>query len=201
MATKLKKSLRSSIDDVLGDLLGDDDNTPANSGKPTSFGSTDGKAREFMPQTIRKGLLDDDFFSKMAVEEGADAEEPDISDVDPEALLETLKDMDEMEADILGIKKTSPKSPRKAVKGVRKAAKTNITTNLERGDSASEVSKDLGSVPAASKPLKKRFSPENIDDPLAGLLSDDEETPVKKTHSSITKTTPEISGTPYEKVH
>uniref|UniRef100_A0A8C5RCC7 Fas binding factor 1 n=1 Tax=Laticauda laticaudata TaxID=8630 RepID=A0A8C5RCC7_LATLA len=41
----------------------------------------------------------------------------------------------------------------------------------------------------------------DIDDPLAGLLSDDEETPMKKTHSSITKTTPEISGTPSEKVH
>ncbi|XP_070790716.1 fas-binding factor 1 isoform X1 [Pituophis catenifer annectens] len=207
MAKKLKKSLRSSIDDVLGDLLGDDDDIPANSGKLTSFGSTDGKAREIVPQTSRKGLLDDDFFSKMAVEEGADAEEFDISDVDPEAVLETLKDMDEMEADILGIKKTNPKSPQKAVKGVgtaeplAEAAKTKTTTKIERGDSASEVSKDLGSVPSASKPLKQRFSLEDIDDPLAGLLSDDEETPVKKTHSSITKTTPEINGTPNEKVH
>ncbi|KAG8129020.1 putative Acyl-coenzyme A oxidase protein, partial [Naja naja] len=206
-ATKLKKSLRSSIDDVLGDLLGDDDDIPVNSGKPASFGSTDGKAREIVPQASRKGLLDDDFFNKMAVEEGADAEEPDISDVDPEAILETLKDMDEMEADILGIKKTSTKSPQKTVKNVgtaeplAEAAKTKTTTNIERGDSAGEVSKDLGSVPSASKSLKQRFSLEDIDDPLAGLLSDDEETPVKKKHSSITKTTPEISGTPNEKVH
>ncbi|XP_026557807.1 fas-binding factor 1 [Pseudonaja textilis] len=206
MATKLKKSLRSSIDDVLGDLLGDDDDIPVNSGKPTSFGSTDRKAREIAPQASRKGLLDDDFFNKMAVEEGADAEEPDISDVDPEAILETLKDMDEMEADILGIKKTSTKSPQKTVKSVgtaeplAKAAKTKTTTNIERGDSAGEVSKDLGSVLSASKPLKQRFSLEDIDDPLAGLLSDDEETPVKKTHSSLTKTTPEISRTPSEKV-
>ncbi|XP_058021926.1 fas-binding factor 1 isoform X2 [Ahaetulla prasina] len=206
MAKKLKKSLRSSIDDVLGDLLGDDDDIPANLGKPTSFGSTDGKAREIVPQTSRKGLLDDDFFSKMAVEEGADAEEPDISDVDPEAVLETLKDMDEMEADILGIKKMSAKSPQKAIKGagtaepLAEAAKTKTMTNIER-DSASEVSKDLGSVPSASKPLKQRFSLEDIDDPLAGLLSDDEETPVKQTHSSVTKATPEISGAPNEKVH
>ncbi|XP_039183994.1 fas-binding factor 1 isoform X1 [Crotalus tigris] len=206
MATKLKKSLRSSIDDVLGDLLGDDDDIPANSGKPASFGRTDGKAREMVPQVSRKGLLDDDFFSKMAMEEGADVEEPDISDVDPEALLETLKDMDEMEADILGIKKTSAKSPQKAAKGIgtaepsAEAAKTK-TTNIERGDSVSEVSKVLGSVPSASKQLKQRFSVEDIDDPLAGLLSDDEETPVKRTHPSVTKTTPEVSGTPNEKVH
>ncbi|XP_070595974.1 fas-binding factor 1 [Erythrolamprus reginae] len=207
MAKKLKKSLRSSIDDVLGDLLGDDDDIPANSGKPTSFGSPDGKAKEIVPQISRKGLLDDDFFSKMAAEEGADAEEFDISDVDPEAVLETLKDMDEMEADLLGLKKTSSKSPQKAVKGVRtpersaQAAKTKTTTKMERGDSANEVSKDLGSVPSASKPLKQRFSLEDIDDPLAGLLSDDEEIPVKKTHSPVTRTTPEISGTPNEKVH
>lgn len=34
---------------------------------------------------------------------------------------------------------------------------------------------------------------------MAGLLSDDEETPVKQAHSSVTKTTPENSGTPNEK--
>ncbi|ETE62770.1 Fas-binding factor 1-like protein, partial [Ophiophagus hannah] len=100
----------------------------------------------------------------MAVEEGADAEEPDISDVDPEAILETLKDMDEMEADILGVKKTSTKSPQKTAKGIgtavplAEAAKTKTTTNIERGDSAGEVSKDLGSVSSASRPLKQRFS-------------------------------------------
>ncbi|XP_007437290.1 fas-binding factor 1 isoform X1 [Python bivittatus] len=207
MAAKRKKGLRSSIDDVLGDLLGDDDDAPIKSGKPASFGSTEGKARGTVPQANRRGLLEDDFFSKMAVEEGSDVEDPDISDVDPEALLETLKDMDEMEADILGIKKTSARSPQKPVKGKgtaeplaepAKSAKT--ATITEKGDSVGEISKDLGSVPSTSK-QQKRFSLEAIDDPLAGLLSDDEESTVKKTHSSITKNTPEISGTPNEKVH
>lgn len=48
--------------------------------------------------------------------------------------------MDEMEADILGIKKTNPKSPQKAIKGVgtaeplAEAAKTKTTTKIERGE-------------------------------------------------------------------
>lgn len=45
-----------------------------------------------------------------------------------------------MEADILGIKKKSAKSPQKAAKGIgtaepsAEAAKTKTTTNIERGE-------------------------------------------------------------------
>ncbi|XP_062976391.1 fas-binding factor 1 [Elgaria multicarinata webbii] len=207
MAAKSKKGLKSSIDDVLGDLLGDDDDIPLKSSKPASFGSSRGRARGITSQTNKKSLLDDDFFSKVGLEEGADAEDPDISDVDPDALLETLKDMDDMEADLLGIKKTSSGPVQKPVKNVAKTQPLNDparsakkTTVSEKGDSVSGIKKAPSSTPTTSRQLKQKFSLEDMDDPLAGLLSDEEESTVKKAHSSVTKNTPETNaGTPKEK--
>uniref|UniRef100_A0A8D0GU50 Fas-binding factor 1 n=1 Tax=Sphenodon punctatus TaxID=8508 RepID=A0A8D0GU50_SPHPU len=108
MAANPKKGLKGSIDDVLGDLLGDDDEIPFKSNKPSPL-SRDGRGRPrgIISRVSKRSLLEDDFFSKLATEEGAASEESDVSEVDPQALLETLKDMDDMEADLLGIKKPS----------------------------------------------------------------------------------------------
>ncbi|KAJ8344720.1 hypothetical protein SKAU_G00289130 [Synaphobranchus kaupii] len=53
----------------------------------------------------KRSLLDDDFFSKLA--QGADKEEEgsDVSEADPMALLESMKDTDDMDADLFGSKK------------------------------------------------------------------------------------------------
>ncbi|XP_078242138.1 fas-binding factor 1 isoform X5 [Pogona vitticeps] len=200
MAVKPKKGLRSSIDDVLGDLLGDDDDISPKARKPASFGNIGERARGLTTQTSKKNLLEDDFFSKMPLEEGTEAQDSDISDVDPQALLKTLKDMDDMEADLLGIKKSSSGPVQKPAKNVTKAVlstesgrplqKTNIA---EKGDLVSGLNKDSSSTPTTSRQLKQK-SFEDVDDPLAGLLSDEEEGTVKKAHSSATKNTPETNA-------
>ncbi|KAL8163196.1 UNVERIFIED_CONTAM: hypothetical protein K2H54_014190 [Gekko kuhli] len=87
MAGKQKKGLKDDI--------------PLTSSKPVSFGSRGGRPRGAASQVNKKDLLDDDFFSKTAHE----TEDPDISDVDPEAFREPFEDMDDMDADLLGIKK------------------------------------------------------------------------------------------------
>nr|XP_056710186.1 fas-binding factor 1 [Euleptes europaea] len=205
MAIRHKKGLKGSIDDVLGDLLGDDDDIPLKSSKPASLGSSGGRPRGVASQVGKKDFLDDDFFSKMAHEKETEAEDPDISDVDPEALLQTLKDMDDMEADLLGIKKASSGPSQKPVKDleksqpltepIRSAKKTAID---EKGDSVSGM--DKKPVPATSKQLKPKLSFEDVDDPLAGLLSDGEEDVVKKVYSPATKSAPETNaGTSKEK--
>ncbi|KAJ7316045.1 hypothetical protein JRQ81_002207 [Phrynocephalus forsythii] len=124
MAVKSKKGLRSSIDDVLGDLLGDDDDISLKATKPPSFGSTGGRAKGITTQTSKKSLPEDDFFSKMVLEEGTEAQDSDISDVDPQALLKTLKDMDDMEADLLGMKKPSSAPVQKPANNVTKAERS-----------------------------------------------------------------------------
>ncbi|XP_048347062.1 fas-binding factor 1 isoform X1 [Sphaerodactylus townsendi] len=201
MAIRHKKGLKGSIDDVLSDLLGDDDDTPKfpiKSNKPASFGSSGGRPRGVASEVNKKDPLDDDFFSKMAHEKETEAEDPDISDVDPEALLETLKDMDDMEADLLGIKKTNSQKP---VKDVEKSQHLSQPTKSgkkaaadEKGDSISGMDKKTSSAPATSKQLMQKLSFEDVDDPLAGLLSDEEDDMVKKVYSSATKSTPETNA-------
>ncbi|XP_066469876.1 fas-binding factor 1 isoform X2 [Tiliqua scincoides] len=200
-AVRNKKGLKGSIDDVLGDLLGDDDDIPLKSTKPVSFGDSGGRPRGITSQISRKGLLDDDIYSKMALEGEGDAEDPDLSDVNPEALLETLKDMDEMEADLLGIKKASSGPVQKPGKNVEKsqplvepARSAKKTTITEKGDAVSGMDKNPSSAPTISRHVKQKFSFEDLDDPLADLLSDEEEGTKKMVHSSAAKNTPETNA-------
>ncbi|KAH0629508.1 hypothetical protein JD844_011612 [Phrynosoma platyrhinos] len=70
----------------------------------------------------------------------------------------------------------------------------------DQRNSVNEIKKDHSSTPTASQQLKPKLSFEDIDDPLAGLLSDEEENVVKKAHSSDTKNSPETNtGTVKEK--
>ncbi|XP_044309897.1 fas-binding factor 1 isoform X2 [Varanus komodoensis] len=204
MAVKPKKGLKSSIDDVLSDLLGDEDDVPLKSTKPASFGSSRGRAGGITSQSNKRGLLDDNFFNKMAPEEGADIEDPDISDVDPDALLETLKDMDDMEADLLGIKKASSGPVQRPVKNMgktepeRSAKKTTVAA--EKGESVSRINKAFSSTPT-TRQLKQKFSFEDMNDPLDGLLSDEQDSTEKKVHSSATKNTPETGNSKEKAPH
>ncbi|XP_061472222.1 fas-binding factor 1 isoform X2 [Rhineura floridana] len=186
-AAKQKKGLKNDI--------------PLKSNKPASFGSHGGRSRGIASQTSKKSPLGDDIFSKMALEEEADAEDPDTSDADPEALLETLKDMDDMEADLLGIKKASSGPVQKLVKNVAKtqpltelAKSTKTATITEKGGSINGINKNPNSTPTTSRKLKQKLSFEDIDDPLAGLLSDEEEGTAEKAHSFATKSTPETNA-------
>ncbi|XP_050958550.1 fas-binding factor 1 homolog [Labeo rohita] len=73
MTSKQKKGLRSSIDDVLGDLLGDDDDEgPVKVRSPAAVSSRPTAA--LTSRSGKRSLLDDDFFSKLAEEAEKDDE-------------------------------------------------------------------------------------------------------------------------------
>ncbi|XP_058561575.1 fas-binding factor 1 isoform X5 [Neofelis nebulosa] len=186
MAPKTKKGLKGSIDDVLGDLLGDEMTLPE---EPVKLAS---RARDAMAVTQAlpssrartKFLLEDCAFSTTAGLTGPDAEISDISDADPQALLQTMKDLDDMDADLLGLKKSDLASSKRAAKGSGKEElpshpkSAGLLTASEKGDT----------IPAKKSPPSpgnfghqyRKFSFEDLEDPLAGLLSDDEEGTTKK---------------------
>ncbi|XP_031454934.1 fas-binding factor 1 isoform X3 [Phasianus colchicus] len=195
MATKSKKSLRGSIDDVLGDLLGYDDEGPAKSSQPAGVSS--GRAQGSSLKASKKSFLEDDFFSKLPAEDMEAAEESSISDADPQAVLQTLKEMDDMEADLLGMSKPSSGLGKAATKGPGKcntserAVKTSGKMPApEKGESAPETDKKPLSSPPASRQYKK-FNFEDVNDPLAGLLSEEEQDVPKKPSPKGSEGSPE----------
>nr|XP_025033908.1 fas-binding factor 1 isoform X1 [Pelodiscus sinensis]XP_025033909.1 fas-binding factor 1 isoform X1 [Pelodiscus sinensis]XP_025033910.1 fas-binding factor 1 isoform X1 [Pelodiscus sinensis] len=199
MAALPKKGLKGSIHDVFSDLLGDDDEIPIKSNKPSQLsGGSGGRSREIVSRTSKKSILECGVFSKMAAEEDAGAEGSDLSDVDPQALLETLKDMDDMEADLLGIKKSSSGAGKTTAKGSEKLDSQGVQakpagklTTAERGESATGNEKKPLSTPTTLQRQYRKFSFKDLDDPLAGLLSDEEEDAAKKLPSTGTKSSPE----------
>nr|XP_029492331.1 fas-binding factor 1 homolog [Oncorhynchus nerka] len=106
LRAKQKKGQKSSIDDMLGDLLGDDD-FPVKAKAPAREA---GRLGPPLPSRSGKhSLLGDDFFSKLAEE--AENEGSDVSEADPTALLESMKDIDDMDADLFGSKKKPSSAP------------------------------------------------------------------------------------------
>ncbi|NXC46443.1 FBF1 factor, partial [Penelope pileata] len=187
-----------SIDDVLDDLLGYDDEAPAKSARPSQpAGIRSGRARGSSSQANKKSFLEDDFFSKLPAEDVEAAEGSSISDADPQAVLQTLKDIDDMEADLLGISKPSSGLGKAATKGPGKcnssegAVKTSgKPPSPEKGESAPAVEKKPLSSPPASRQYKK-FNFEDANDPLAGLLSDEEQDAPKKPAPRVSERSPE----------
>nr|XP_054312177.1 fas-binding factor 1 isoform X9 [Pongo pygmaeus] len=186
LAPKTKKRWKGSIDDLLGDLLGDDMTLPE---KPVKLAShtrdTTGVSQMFPSSKARtKSLLGDDVFSTMAGLEEADAEVSGISEADPQALLQAMKDLDGMDADILGLKKSNPAPSKKAAKDPGK------------GELPSHPKPAGGAIPTKKSPLSpsssghqnRRFSSEDLEDPFGGLLSYDEEGITKKPPVTESKT-------------
>ncbi|NXG89167.1 FBF1 factor, partial [Stercorarius parasiticus] len=133
-----------------------------------------------------RSFPEDDFFSKLPAEDIKATEGSSASDTDPQALLQTLKDMDDMEADLLGISKRSSGPGKTTVKGAGKrdssggAVKTaEKLLSPEKGESAPLMDKKPLASPPAARQYKK-FNFEDLDDPLAGLLSDEEQDARKK---------------------
>ncbi|NXQ98408.1 FBF1 factor, partial [Sagittarius serpentarius] len=190
--------ISGSIDDVLGDLLGYDDETPLKSARASQLaGGSSGRAWGTSSQASKKSFLEDDFFSKLPAEDIKATEGSSASDTDPQALLQTLKDMDDMEADLLGLSKPSSGPGKTTVKGPGKcdssggAAKTAGKLQApEKGESVPLMEKKPLSSPPASGQYKK-FNFEDLDDPLAGLLSDEEQDAPKKPAPTGTKSNSE----------
>ncbi|NWH48232.1 FBF1 factor, partial [Fregata magnificens] len=190
--------ISGSIDDVLGDLLGYDDETPVKSARASQLaGGSSGRARGTSSQASKKSFLEDDFFGKLPAEDIEAAEGSSASDADPQALLQTLKDMDDMEADLLGISKPSSGPGKTTVKGPGKCDSSGGAVKTagkllapEKGESVPVTEKKPLSSPAASRQYKK-FNFEDLDDPLAGLLSDEEQDAPKKPAPTGTKSSSE----------
>ncbi|KAB1265356.1 Fas-binding factor 1 [Camelus dromedarius] len=141
----------------------------------------------------------------------------DISDADPQALLQAMKDLDEMDADLLGLKKSNLASDKRSAKGSEKEEQPSnlkpagMLTANEKGRPGETQACDLAlpwlpagdAIPTKKLPLSptsfghhRKFSFEDLEDPLAGLLSDDEEGISKKPPGMESKTALEKSAAP-----
>ncbi|KAM5273345.1 fas-binding factor 1 [Ctenodactylus gundi] len=214
MAPKTKKGLKGSIDDVLSDLLGDDMTLPEKPVEPASrakdatgsgclmliqdFACTVSLCLQLLKRPGRVGgdlaesFLGDDFFDTLGGPAGADAEDSDISEADPQALVQAIQDLDDMDADLLGLKKSHPSSDKRAAKGSGKELPSNLQpgrklTASEKGDAS------LTKKPPSPRHQYRKFSFEDVEDPLAGLLSEDEEGIAKKPPVTESKTTSDKS--------
>ncbi|XP_061245872.1 fas-binding factor 1 [Bos javanicus] len=192
MAPKAKKRVKDSIDDVLGDLLGEEVTPPEKPVKLTSRArDAPGGAQVPPPSGPRpKSLLEDDAFITQAGLAGADAEVSDISDADPQSLLQAMKDLDEMDADLLGLKPSLASNKRPA-KG---SGKEEPPSPLKIADAI--PTKNRPPSPSSFGHQYRKFSLEDSEDPLAGLLSDDEEGIPKKLPSTETKTSSKKNPAP-----
>ncbi|KAM9472576.1 fas-binding factor 1 homolog isoform 21-T21 [Salvelinus alpinus] len=201
---KQKKGQKSSIDDMLGDLLGDDD-FPVKAKAPASEA---GRLGPPLPSRSGKRSLlgDDDFFSKLA-EEAENDEGSDVSEADPTALLESMKDIDDMDADLFGSKKKPSSAPAQSKgSGIGGPTKNppKSGNKLKGGGISDELhieEKKPSSAPASAARGYQRFSftddddvlapttdTKDFDDPLADLLDD---LPIEnKNEPKITKKAP-----------
>ncbi|XP_056308896.1 fas-binding factor 1 homolog isoform X3 [Danio aesculapii] len=176
MSLKQKKGLRSSIDDVLGDLLGDDDDVddkgPVKVRSMTSSSSVSSRpAAGLTSHSGKRSLLDDDFFSKLAEEAEKDDEGSEVSEADPAALLDSMKDIDDMDADLFGSKKKKKPSSAPPQRKEGKAANPGDKTK-SREEMVTEDKKP-SSAPASTARTYKKFSfLDNLDDSLDDLLDD-----------------------------
>ncbi|KAM3923639.1 fas-binding factor 1 isoform 2-T2 [Leptodactylus fuscus] len=191
MASKNKTGFKDSIDDVLGDLLGDDDPSPPRPRKASSLisASTNRNRSTVSSSTAKKSLLDDDFFSQLAKEA---AEESDVSDGDAQALLENLKDLDDLDAELFDSRK--PKSA--PAKNSSQANSSDLknqdkTIGAKRGSSAPESEKKPLSAPVGHARPYKKFSFDDVNDSLDGILSDGDDGNAKKSTPLDSKAVPQ----------
>lgn len=111
-----------------------------------------------------------------------------------------MKDLDEMDADLLGLKKSNLASNKRPAKGSGKEEppsppKTaSVLTANEKGDAI--PTKKRPPSPSSFGHQYRKFSLEDSEDPLAGLLSDDEEGIPKKLPSTEMKTSSKKNPAP-----
>ncbi|XP_044103338.1 fas-binding factor 1 isoform X2 [Neovison vison] len=202
MAPKTKKGLKGSIDDVLGDLLGDEMTLPEEPVKLASRARDATGVGQALPSSRArtKSLLEDYASGTTVGLTGPDAEVSDVSEADPQTLLQTMKDLDDMDADLLGLKRSNLASSKKAAKGPGKEElpsqpkPASIVTASEKGD-AVPTKKPPPSTSSFGHQYRK-FSFEDLEDPLAGLLSDDEEGITQKSPETESKVASEKSPAP-----
>uniref|UniRef100_A0A671EUS8 Fas binding factor 1 n=1 Tax=Rhinolophus ferrumequinum TaxID=59479 RepID=A0A671EUS8_RHIFE len=158
-------SVADSFDDVLDDLLGDEMTLPE---KPVKLAArvrdNTGVAQTFPSARARaKSLLEDDAFSTMAGLEGAEAEVTPVR-IPPSFLL--FQDLNDMDADLLGLKKSRPASSKSAAKG---SGKEELPSNPKPAGDALPTKKPSPS-PSSLGHQYRKFSFEGTTGPPGTLL-------------------------------
>ncbi|XP_042636038.1 fas-binding factor 1 homolog isoform X2 [Catharus ustulatus] len=108
MAAKARSRLPDPIEDVLGDLLGSDEESPA----PPARGS-----RAPFPQALPRGALQGDSRGKFPTESAEGAEMEHLEH------LEEMDELDELDAEILGITRAGSRTGKGTGKGMGKDPK------------------------------------------------------------------------------
>lgn len=178
MASKNKRGLKDSIDDFLGDLLGDSDPSPW-----TSASASKTRAAR-SSSTTKKSTLDEDFFREIAKEA---AEDYDVSEADPQDVLESLKDLEDMDAEIFASRKpnSAPAKDSGVTRSTASDKKAQNKTGTKNGNLAPESEKKPQSAPAGQARQYKKFFRD--DDPLEGLLPDEDASLPKKSKATSAK--------------
>ncbi|KFO93205.1 Fas-binding factor 1, partial [Buceros rhinoceros silvestris] len=160
-------------------------------GSQLARGSSGG-AQGSSSQASKKSLLEGDFLSKLPAEDTEAAKGSSGSDLDPQALLQSLKDEDSVEADLLRVSKPSSGPGKTTVKGpgkcdplggVKVSGKPPVPV---KGESVAAMEKKPLSSPAAPRQYKK-FNFEDLGEPLAGLLPEEQQDAPKKPAPTGTK--------------
>ncbi|XP_074701846.1 fas-binding factor 1 homolog isoform X1 [Strix aluco] len=193
MAAKPQRGLRESVDDLLGDLLGYDDESPVNSVRTSQLArGSSGRARGTSSPASQRSFVEEDFFSRFPAEDVEAAEGSSASGGEPQALLQSLKDMDNLEADLLGISRPDSGPGKPIVKGPGKCDSSGGAVKTAgkllapgKGESGPAMEKPQSSFPASQQ--YREFNFEDLDDPLSGLLSDEEQDAPKKPCPTGTK--------------
>ncbi|CAH1794251.1 unnamed protein product [Owenia fusiformis] len=202
---KTKRKKDSGLDDILGDLLSNDDDLP--SSKPVK------SVKDTVGIKKKTRGTDEEFYSSLAALADDPTTSSDISEADAVEMARGLDDLDAMDENLFPTKKNlqkEVKTPKKEVKKPQKEVVPNMpskatekrTATVEENDWDSPVSSE--SVPAQpktvsgtmkreekdtkrnlNKPAKKfDFGDFDEDDPLAGLLSDEDDPTVAKKKSN-----------------
>ncbi|KAI4873041.1 hypothetical protein NFI96_026858, partial [Prochilodus magdalenae] len=170
-----KKGLKGSIDDVLGDLLGDSDDLPMKTRSPVAGL---GRPTGVLPsRSGKRSLLDDDFFSRLAEEAEKEDEASDVSEADPKALLESMKDMDDMDADLFGPKRKPSSAPAQGKTSGAGGSKYGTNEATSNKPVESEERKPSSAPAAAVRGYKKFSFMDDMDDALGDLLDEMDQEP------------------------
>ncbi|XP_026021227.1 fas-binding factor 1 homolog isoform X4 [Astatotilapia calliptera] len=199
MATKPKgKASKSSFRDDLLDSLLDDDKQPVR-----TKASHDGPMYSTLAQEIKM--------------DGADTEDSDVSAADPGDILKSMKDMDDMDADLFASKKKPSSAPAQTKPLVSEGPKKDsavLESNAkpEGADEPTKEGKKPNSAPLSSARSYKKFTfsdsggedegvaqtsyAKDLDDPLDDLLPGDSKPDLKSSFSKPEKSVPSPSASP-----
>uniref|UniRef100_A0A3P8P6P4 Fas-binding factor 1 C-terminal domain-containing protein n=1 Tax=Astatotilapia calliptera TaxID=8154 RepID=A0A3P8P6P4_ASTCA len=183
MATKPKgKASKSSFRDDLLDSLLDDDKQPVR-----TKASHDGPMYSTLAQEIKM--------------DGADTEDSDVSAADPGDILKSMKDMDDMDADLFASKKKPSSAPAQTKPLVSEGPKKDsavLESNAkpEGADEPTKEGKKPNSAPLSSARSYKKFTFSDLDDPLDDLLPGDSKPDLKSSFSKPEKSVPSPSASP-----